>query len=109
MMLFLGEVKSLSCVRLFATMDYSLTKLLCPWDFPGKSTGVYCHFLLQGIFPTQGSNPGLPHCGQTLNRLSHQGSGFRRNSLEAIPNIYVLYIITFVVISSSALAQHLGL
>ena len=33
-----------------------------------------CHFLLQGIFPTQGSNPGLPHCRQMLYRLSHQGS-----------------------------------
>ena len=32
---------------------------LCPWDFPGKNTGVCCHFLLQGIFSTQGSNPGL--------------------------------------------------
>ena len=40
--------------------------LLCPWDFPGKSTGVGCHFLLQGIFPTQGSNLGLPHCRQML-------------------------------------------
>ena len=37
-----------------------------PWNFPGKSTGVGCHFLLQGIFLTQGSNPGLQHCGQTL-------------------------------------------
>ena len=45
-----------------------------PWNFPGKSTGVGCHFLLQGIFPTQGSNPGLLHCRQTLYRLSHQGS-----------------------------------
>ena len=53
-------------------MDCSL--LLHPWDFPGKSTGVGCHFLLQGIFPTQGSNPGLLHCRQTLHRLSHQGS-----------------------------------
>ena len=33
------------------------TRLLCPWDFPGKSTGVGCHFLPQGIFPTQGSIP----------------------------------------------------
>ena len=40
----------------------------------GKSTGVDCHFLLQGIFPTQGSNPGLPHCRQILYQLSHQGS-----------------------------------
>ena len=35
------------------------TKFLCPWDFPGKSTRVGCHFLLQGIFLTQGSNPSL--------------------------------------------------
>ena len=35
--------------------------LLCPWDFSGKNTGVACHFLLQAIFPTQGSNPHLLH------------------------------------------------
>ena len=39
----------------------SPSRLLCPWDFPGKITGVGCHALLQGIFPTQGLNPGLPH------------------------------------------------
>ena len=38
--------------------------------FVGNSTGVDCHFLLQGIFLTQGLNPGLPHCRQTLNHLS---------------------------------------
>ena len=43
-------------------------------DSPGKNTGVGCHALLQGIFPTQGSNPGLTHCKQILYRLSHQGS-----------------------------------
>ena len=48
------------------------TRLLHPWDFLSKSTRVGCHFLLQGIFPTQGSNPGLPHCRQTLYHLSHQ-------------------------------------
>ena len=48
--------------------------LLHSWDFPGKSAGVDCHFLLQGIFPTQESNPGLLHCRQTLYHLSHQGS-----------------------------------
>ena len=40
----------------------------------GKSAGVDCHFLLQGIFPTQESNPGTPHGKQTLYHLSHQGS-----------------------------------
>ena len=39
-------------------------RLLCPWDFSGKSTGVGCYFLLQGIFPTQGLNPCLLHCRQ---------------------------------------------
>ena len=37
-----------------------VSRLLLPWDFPGNSTGVSCHFLLQRIFPTQESNPGLP-------------------------------------------------
>ena len=41
-------------------------KLLCPWDSSGKSTGVGCHFLLQGVFPTQGLNPGLLHSRQPL-------------------------------------------
>ena len=50
-----------------------LTRLLCPWDSPGKSTVVGCHFLLQGIFPNQGSNPGLLNCRQILYCLSHQG------------------------------------
>ena len=48
--------------------------LLCPWDSPGKNTGVGIHSLLQGIFPAQGSNLGLLHCRQILNHLSHQGS-----------------------------------
>ena len=41
---------------------------------PGQNTGVGSLSLLQGIFPTQGSNPGLPHCGQILYQLSHKGS-----------------------------------
>ena len=48
------------------------TRLLHPWDFPGKDTAVGCHFLLQGIFPTQGSNPGLLQCRQILYRLSYK-------------------------------------
>ena len=69
------KVKSLSRVQPFATpWTVACTRLVHPWDFLGKSTGVGCHFLLQGIFLTQGSNPGLPHCRQTLYRLNHQGS-----------------------------------
>ena len=66
------NLKSLSCARLFVTPWTVATRLFCPWDFPGNGTGVDCHFLLQGIFPTQGLNLGLPHRRQTLYRLSHQ-------------------------------------
>ena len=62
------------CPTLCDLMDGSPPGSSCLWDFPGKNTGVGCHALLQGIFPTQGSNPGLQHCGQTLYHLSHQGS-----------------------------------
>ena len=44
---------------------------LCPWDSPGKNTGVGCHSLLQGIFPSQESNPSLLHCRWIIYRLSH--------------------------------------
>ena len=66
--------QSLSCVQLLATHGLEPTRLLCPWDSPGKSTGVGCHSLLQGLFLTQGSNPGLLHCGHILYHLSYLGS-----------------------------------
>ena len=48
--------------------------LYSPWNSPGQNTGVGSLSLLLGIFPTQGSNPGLSHCRQILYQLSHQGS-----------------------------------
>ena len=69
------KVKPRSHIRLVATpwaIGYQAP--LGPWDFPGKSTGVGCHFLLQGIFPTQRLNLGLQHCRQMLYHLSNQGS-----------------------------------
>ena len=48
--------------------------LYSPWCSPGQNTGVGSHFLLQGIFPTQGLNPGLPHCREIPYQLSHLGS-----------------------------------
>ena len=56
--------KSLSCVRLCAS----------PWDSSSQNTGVGNLSLLQGIFPTQGPNPGLPFCRQIRYQLSHKGS-----------------------------------
>ena len=61
-------------VRLFLAHWTVAARLLCPWDSPGKNTGVGCHALLQGIFPTRGSNPSLPHRRRILYHLSHQGS-----------------------------------
>ena len=60
-------------VQFLATLWTVAARLLCPWDFPGKNTRVGYHFLLQGIFPTQGLNPGLPllHGRQALYCLSH--------------------------------------
>ena len=48
--------------------------LYSKWNSPGQNTGVGSLFLLQGIFPTQGSNPGLSYCRQILCHLSHKGS-----------------------------------
>ena len=52
-----------SCLTLCYSMDCGPSGL-CPWDSPGKNTGMGCHALLQGILPTQGSNPGLLHSRQ---------------------------------------------
>ena len=49
-------------------------RLFCPWNSPGKNTGVDSHSLLQGVFLTQRSNPGLLHCRQILYHLSHHSS-----------------------------------
>ena len=63
-----------SHIWLFATPWNVACQALCPWNSPGKNTRVGCHFLLQGVFLTQGSNLGLPHCRQIPYCLSHQGS-----------------------------------
>ena len=84
---------SLLCPAFCNPMDYSPPGSSVHVDSPGQNSGVGCHSLLQRIFPTQGSNPGLPHCRQILDHLSHQGSpilgevlfmlGFTRTSLIA--------------------------
>ena len=76
LLLFRNQVVSDS----FETYGLWPTRLLCAWDFPGKNTGGGCHFLLQGIFSTQGSNPGFSHCGHALYHLSHQGSPRRHGA-----------------------------
>ena len=76
--------QAIKCARvlshfwLFETWWPQPTRLLCPWGYPGKNPGVGCHFLLQGIFPTQGYNPSLLpllQCRQIL----HHWKSHRRN------------------------------
>ena len=81
-----SEVAQL-CPTLCDPMDCSPPGSSVHGIFPGRNTGVGCHFLLQEIFPTQGLNPGLPHCRQTLCPLSHQGSPVK---VRVLPNFGLL-------------------
>ena len=74
-------------------MDGSLSgSFLYPWNSPGKNTGVGCRSLLQEIFRTQGSNPGLLHCGLILYRLKHKGKQISGQSGLAVvfPSFLIL-------------------
>ena len=64
------------CPTLCDPCGLQFARLLCLWNSPGKNTGMGCHSLLKGIFPSQGSNPGVLHCRQILYCLSHQGSPY---------------------------------
>ena len=63
-----------SCPTLCDPVDCSPPGSFVSGNSPGRYTGVGCHALLQGILPTQGSNPGLPHCRWILYHLSHWGT-----------------------------------
>ena len=67
------KVKVAQSCRTLRPIDYS------PWNSPGQNTGVGSLSLLQVIFPTQGSNPGLPHCRRILYQLSFKGSPYSEN------------------------------
>ena len=70
------------CLTLCDPMDCGPPGSSVHRDSPGKNIGMGCHALLQGIFPTQGLNPGLLHCRQILYCLSHQGN----------PKWYLVYL-----------------
>ena len=67
------ERKSESEIRSVVSDSLQPHGLYSPWNSPGQNTGMGSLSLLQGIFPTQGSNPGLPHCRQILDQLRHKG------------------------------------
>ena len=70
-------------------------RLLCPWNSPNKNTGVGSHSLFQGIFPTQGWNPGLLYWRQILYCLSHQGSPLRCTHIWNLHIVYFKYNCNF--------------
>ena len=75
-----------SCLVLCNPVDCSLPRSSVHRDSPVKNTEMGCHALLQGIFPTQGWNPGLQHCTRILYQLSHQGSLYGRlGFLKCLP------------------------
>ena len=80
-------------------------RLLCPWNFPGKNTGVGHHFLLQGIFPTHGSNTGLLHCRQILYRLSCQRSPKIPQNRNLYPCLSLCSFVTLMIATTSRAAQ----
>ena len=68
------ENESESEIRSVTSDSLRPHRLYSPWNSPGQNTGVDSLSLLQGIFPTQGSKSGLPHCRQILYHLGHQGN-----------------------------------
>ena len=86
-----------SCPTLCDPMDCSLPGSSVHADSPGKNTQVGCHAFLQGIFPTQGSNLGLPHCRWILYHLSQQGSPdiwFTDIFLQSIACLFLLLTVS---------------
>ena len=73
------EVKMCSVSHSVVSDSLDPIRLLCPWDSLGENTGVGCHSLLQGIFPTQRSNPSVLHCRKMLHHLCHQESLEKRS------------------------------
>ena len=93
--------QSLLCLTLCDPMDCSLLGSSV-WNFPGKHTGVGCHVLLHGIFPTQGSNPCLLHWQVVSLPLSHLGSPWvllgrllKNTYARSHPSLSVLFAVTF--------------
>ena len=69
-------------------------RFLCPWDSPGKNTGVGGHSLFQGFVPTQGLNPGRLHCRHILYCLSHQESPQYNMQLLNFKAKKILYLVS---------------
>ena len=81
-----------SCLTLCDPMACSPPGFSVHGHFPGKNTGVGCHALLQGIFPTQGSKSGLPHCKWILHLLSHLSLAFLASESKGFLKKFFMYL-----------------
>ena len=88
-----------SCPTLCNPMDCSWSGSSVHGDSLGRTAGVDCHALLQGIFPTQGSNTGLLHCREILYHLGHRGSPLPSLSPFVHFNLWVQYPRAFCLLS----------
>ena len=82
------------CLTFCDPMDYSLPGSSVSGDSPGKNTGIGFQVLLQGIFPTQESDPSLLHCRQILYRLSYKGSQGHLPKKMVTPSFVLLLVLT---------------
>ena len=87
-LLFLWSILKVKVAQSCPTLRDPMDCIYSPWNSPGQNTGVGSLSLLQGIFPNQGSNPGLPHCKQILYQLSHKGSLSGVGSLSLLQGIF---------------------
>ena len=77
-----------------------------PWNSPGQNSSMGSHSLLQGIFSTQGLNPGLPNCRGILHRLSHQGSLKTQTELYLLKWVSLHTPVLFIYLFLSVLSLH---
>ena len=89
----------LSRVWLFVASGLSPSRLLCPWNFPDKNVGVGCHFLLQGIFPTQESNSCFLH-------LLHWHAGSLPLAPPGKPKDFLLLLVAYISLTSDILSTN---
>ena len=99
--LIIGGLVSKLGLTLLRSHGLEPARLLCPWNSPGKNTGAGCHFLLQGIFPTQGSNLGLLHCRRVCNHLHCNGSTPIIRAMQTQTMRYLLTPIKMAIITIS--------
>ena len=88
----------LTCISIFHSVGSDSLRphaLYGQWNSPGQNTGVGSLSLLQGIFPTQGSNPGLPHCRRILYQLSYEGSPLTCINTFKLSNSYYEMLFLF--------------